>query len=66
MGNECAILLLFLLSSGRPIVDHLSLSSVLSHASSLGGPAGLLLTWLPPYAHVDYNPLHKQVLTLLA
>lgn len=30
------------------------------------GLAGLLLAWLPPYAQVDYDPLHKQVLILLS
>lgn len=36
VGKEGLILLLFLLSSGRPIQDYLSLSSVLSHGSHLG------------------------------
>lgn len=42
VGNEGVILLLFLLSSGRPIQDILSLSSVLSQASGLGWLAAYL------------------------
>lgn len=55
VGNESLILLLFLLSSGRPIQDYLSLSSVLSYSSSLG--------WLAPYLP-GFLRMPKWIMTL--
>lgn len=42
MGNDSVTLLFFLWSTGRPIQDYLSLSSVLSHVSTMGWLASYL------------------------
>lgn len=49
---------------GRPVTDCLPLSSVLSHAASLGWLASCRPGFL--VCPVDYDPLHKRVLALLA
>lgn len=55
MGNKGLVLLLFLLSAGRPVQDYLSLSSVLSRTSNLG--------WLAPYMP-GFLRMPKWIMTL--
>ena len=57
MGNKDLILLHFPWSTGRPVQDYLSLSSALSHVSSLGW----LASYLPGFLRVP-----KWVMTLYA